>query len=170
MNEEPSPEVPAAAVSAPPLSVKFEEFIAAVAMGLLCIITMANVIVRYFTNISFAFTEEISVWLMVVMTLIGASAAFVKRQHIAITFFADRLAPLARYRVGLMVLAACAAMFALLAVFGVRMAWEDYRYEVTSPALGVPQWLYTVWLPVLSFVVLGRLAQMIIAYCRGGKS
>jgi hypothetical protein len=55
-------------------------------------------------------------------------------------------------------------------VFGVRMAWEDYRYEVTSPALGVPQWLYTVWLPVLSFVVLGRLAQMIIAYCRGGKS
>lgn len=170
MNEEPFVEAPAVAVSAPPISVKFEEFIAAMAMALLCVITMANVIVRYFTNISFAFTEEISVWLMVVMTLIGASAAFVKRQHIAITYFADRLAPPARYGVGLMVLVACAAMFGLLAVFGVRMAWEDYRYEVTSPALDVPQWLYTVWLPVLSFVVLGRLVQMIIAYCRGGRA
>jgi TRAP-type C4-dicarboxylate transport system permease small subunit len=169
MNEEPSIEAPAVAVSAPPISVKFEEFIAAMAMALLCVITMANVIVRYFTNISFAFTEEISVWLMVVMTLIGAAAAFVKRQHIAITYFADRLEPPARYWVGLMVLVACAAMFGLLAVFGVRMAWEDYHYEVTSPALDVPQWLYTVWLPVLSFVVLVRLAQMIIEYCRGGR-
>jgi len=169
MNDEQSSEVAASAL-VPPVSVKFEEFIAAAAMALLCVITMANVIVRYFTNISFAFTEEISVWLMVVMTLIGASAAFVKRQHIAITYFADRLAPPARHWVGLMVLVACAVMFALLGVFGVRMAWEDYRYEVTSPALDIPQWLYTVWLPVLSFVVLGRLVQMIVTYWRGGRA
>jgi TRAP-type C4-dicarboxylate transport system permease small subunit len=108
------------------------------------------------------------VWLMVVMTLIGASAAFVKRQHIAISYFVDRLGPLARRRSGLMVLVACAAMFALLALFGVRMAWDDYRYEVTSAALGVPQWLYTIWLPALSLLILARLAQMIVVHCRGG--
>ena len=37
---------------------------------------MANVLVRYFTDVSFAFTEEISVVLMVVMTLVGAAHAF----------------------------------------------------------------------------------------------
>jgi hypothetical protein len=51
---------------------------------------MANVLVRYFTDISFAFTEEISVALLVVMTLIGASHAFATNHHIAITFFVDR--------------------------------------------------------------------------------
>ncbi len=56
----------------------FERLLMAVSMGLLCLITMANVLVRYFTDISFAFTEEISIFLMVVMTLVGASHAFVE--------------------------------------------------------------------------------------------
>ena len=42
-----------------------ERFLMAASMGVLCLLTMANVLVRYFTDISFAFTEEISVVLMV---------------------------------------------------------------------------------------------------------
>jgi TRAP-type transport system small permease protein len=152
----------------PPFPVKFEEALAASAMALLCIITMANVVVRYFTNISFAFTEEISVWLMVVMTLVGAAGAFVKGHHISISFFVDRLAPAARRTVGLLGLLASTAMFATLAVFGTRMAYEDFHYEVTSPALGVPQWLYTVWLPLLSLLVVVRLVQLVIVFLKRG--
>ena len=40
---------------APPLSI--ERLLLALAMSLLCVITMANVVVRYITNFSFAFTE-----------------------------------------------------------------------------------------------------------------
>ena len=154
--------------AAPPFPVKLEEALAAGAMALLCIITMANVVVRYFTNISFAFTEEISVWLMVVMTLVGAAGAFVKGHHISINFFVDRLAPAARRTVRLLGLAASTAMFATLAVFGTRMAYEDFRYEVTSPALGAPQWLYTVWLPVLSLLIVVRLFQLVFVFLKRG--
>jgi TRAP-type C4-dicarboxylate transport system permease small subunit len=150
----------------PPFPVKLEEALAAGAMALLCIITMANVVVRYFTNISFAFTEEISVWLMVVMTLVGAAGAFVKGHHISINFFVDRLRPAARYTVRLLGLLASTTMFATLAVFGTRMAYEDFRYEVTSPALGVPQWLYTVWLPVLSLLIVVRLIQLVFVFLK----
>ena len=52
-------------------------------------------------------------------------------------------------------------MFAVLAWYGARMAWDDYRYEVTSPALGLPQWIYSVWLPLLSLAIVVRLLQMI---------
>ena len=148
----------------PPFEVKFEEALAAGAMALLCLITMANVVVRYLTNISFAFTEEISVWLMVVMTLVGAAGAFVKGHHISINFFVDRLKPAARRTVRLLGLLASTVMFATLAVFGTRMAYEDFRYEVTSPALGVPQWLYTVWLPVLSLLIVVRLIQLVFVF------
>jgi TRAP-type C4-dicarboxylate transport system permease small subunit len=154
--------------AAPPISVKLEEALAAGAMALLCVITMANVLVRYFTNISFAFTEEISVWLMVVMTLVGAAGAFVKGHHISINFFVDRLAPAARRTVQMLGLLASTAMFATLAIFGTRMAYEDFRYEVTSPALGVPQWLYTVWLPVLSLLIVIRLIQLVLAFAKRG--
>lgn len=152
----------------PPFPVKLEEALAAGAMALLCIITMANVVVRYFTNISFAFTEEISVWLMVVMTLVGAAGAFVKGHHISINFFVDRLQPATRHTVHLLGLLASTVMFGTLAVFGTRMAYEDFRYEVTSPALGVPQWLYTVWLPVLSLLIVVRLIQLVFVFVKRG--
>ena len=32
-------------------------------------------------------------------------------------------------------------MFAVLVGYGAALVWDDYRYEVTSPGLGVPQWL-----------------------------
>jgi TRAP-type transport system small permease protein len=144
-----------------PRSVTVERAVLAGLMAVLCVITMANVLVRYFTNVSFAFTEEISISLMVVMTLLGAATAFYRGKHIAITFLVDRLASRTRRWVGALGLAACVLMFGLLAWYGARMAWDDYRYDVTSPALGIPQWLYTVWLPVLSLLIVGRLASLV---------
>ena len=146
----------AACAGGKPTLATVERFLMAASMGILCLLTMANVLVRYFTDISFAFTEEISVALLVVMTLIGASHAFATNHHIAITFFVDRnpaLLGLARRFA-----AACSLlMFGLLACYGVAMAWDDYNFEVTSPSLGVPQWWYTIWLPVLSIVIVLRL-------------
>lgn len=141
----------------------------ALSMALLCIITMANVVVRYFTNISFAFTEEISVWLMVFMTLIGAASAFFTERHISVTILVDRLPPRVRQVIALAALAATVLMFALLAWYGSRMAYDDFRYEVTSPALGAPQWLYSMWLPLLSLAIVARLIQLIARRLRAGQ-
>lgn len=133
-----------------------ERFLMAASMGILCLLTMANVLVRYFTDISFAFTEEISVALLVVMTLVGASHAFASNHHIAITFFVDRRTDWQR-AVRRFAAFCSLLMFGLLAWYGVLMAWDDYSFEVTSPSLGVPQWWYTVWLPLLSVVIVLRL-------------
>ena len=32
--------------------------------------------------------------------------------------------------------------------------------DVTTPAMGLPQWLYTVWLPALSLLILWRVLQL----------
>ena len=80
----------------PRVPVKIEEACAALAMALICIITFANVLVRYFTNVSFAFTEEFSIFLMVVLTLFGAAAAFARDRHIRMTFFVET--PAGRHR------------------------------------------------------------------------
>jgi TRAP-type C4-dicarboxylate transport system permease small subunit len=138
---------------------RVERHLGAAVMLALCLITLANVMVRYFTDISFAFTEEISVALMVVMTFVASAKAFLDGNQIAVTWFVQFLPRRAQRRLALFSLAASLVMFALIVWYGGRMAWDDYRFEVTSPGIGAPQWLYTVWLPVLALAVMARLAQ-----------
>ena len=90
-----------------------ERGLLALVMALLCLITMANVVVRYFTNFSFAFTEEISVWLMVIMTLIGTATAFRSGSHISVTLLLQRVPAAARRGIQVFALVACCAMFAV---------------------------------------------------------
>ena len=141
---------------------KLEEYTAGIAIGILGIITFANVVVRYLTNFSFAFTEELSVFLMVLVALVGGSSVMAKGGHLKIMFVVDRLSAERRRIVSLMANALTAIMFLLLAIFGARMAWDEYRFEVTSPGLGVPTWIYTVWLPVLSLAIFGRAVGVMI--------
>jgi TRAP-type C4-dicarboxylate transport system permease small subunit len=136
-----------------------ERFLGAAAMAAIVLITLGNVLVRYFTNISFAFTEEISVFLLVFLTFIGSAKAFLDGNQMAVTYFVDKLAWPWRRRWLLFGLAMSALMLALLAWYGARMAWDDYDLEVTSPGLGWPQWIYTVWLPLLALLVIARIAQ-----------
>ena len=79
-----------------PLSI--EENLAGIILGLLGLITFANVVVRYLTNFSFAFTEELSIFLMLIMTLFGSSSLMAKSGHLNITYFVDKIPP--RYRRG----------------------------------------------------------------------
>jgi TRAP-type C4-dicarboxylate transport system permease small subunit len=144
-----------------------ERYLLALAMALLCIITMANVVVRYFTNFSFAFTEEISVTLLVFMTLAGAAGAFRNNNHIRVTLLVNRLPAAACRAAQVFALGASCVMFGVLAWYGARMTWDDYRYDVTSPALGLPQWIYTMWLPLLSLAIVLRLLQLMRARLRG---
>jgi TRAP-type C4-dicarboxylate transport system permease small subunit len=150
----------------PRIGTGVEEGIAAIAMALVCIITFANVLVRYFTNASFAFTEEFSVFLLVVMTLAGASAAFARNRHIRMEYFVGKLSPGTHRGVEALVTLCGAILFAVIAFYGVYLFLDDWKYGTTSPGIGVPQWIYTIWLPAFSALIalriLGRLARLLL--------
>ena len=138
------------------IPLKIEDWLTVIVMGLLSLITFANVLVRYFTDQSFAWTEEFSVFLMIVLSLVAGSASVARNRQIRIEYFADsgseqRQRALARFG-ALMVF----VLFALIAVLSARVVWDDYRFGETSPGIGVPQWWYTVWLPVMSVAIAGR--------------
>jgi TRAP-type transport system small permease protein len=146
---------------------KLEEYAAGIAIGILGIITFVNVVVRYLTNFSFAFTEEFSVFLMVLVALFGGSSVMAKGGHLKIMFVVDRLKPERRRVVGGAANALTALMFLLLTIYGARMAWDEYRFEVTSPGLGLPTWIYTMWLPALSLAIFGRAVGVMIRAWKG---
>jgi TRAP-type C4-dicarboxylate transport system permease small subunit len=141
---------------------KIEETLAGIAIGILGLITFTNVVVRYLTNFSFAFTEEFSVFLMLFMALVGGSSVMAKQGHLNIRYLVDKLAPKTRHWTLIGATVLTALTFLLLAIFGARMAWDEYRFEVTSPGLGLPTWIYTVWLPLLSLAIFGRTVGVLI--------
>jgi hypothetical protein len=47
--------------------------------------------------------------------------------------------------------------------------WDEYRFEVTSPGLGDPQWIYTLALPLLSLAVVGRAVGHILRTLRARR-
>ena len=51
---------------------------------------------------------------------------------------------------------ATVVMFGLLIALGGKLVWDEYRFEVTSPGLGEPQWIYTATLPLFSILVVIR--------------
>lgn len=145
-------------MSAPRL---FEDRIAVLAMAALCFITLANVLIRYFTDESIAWTEEISGVLMFVMTLLAASSAFARERHIRIETLADGGSAERRRRLARFAAGAVMVMFLILAVLGMRMAWDEFRYEESSPGIGLPKWWYSIWLPILALVIAARAAVLV---------
>lgn len=133
-----------------------EDWLTVIVMSALALITFANVLVRYFTNSSFAWTEEISVFLMIVLAMVGGSAAVARDRHIRIEYFAESGSLKRRQRLAQLGALMVALLFAIMAVLSVRLVWDDYRFEETSPGIGVPQWWYSVWLPVLSALIAVR--------------
>lgn len=135
---------------------RLEDHFAVGALALLVVITFSNVVIRYVTDQSIAWTEEISSFLMFASALLATSAAVARDRHIRIEMFFES-GPLARRRrLALASAAFVAAFFLFLGLLGGRLAWDEFRFEETSPGIGIPKWWYSIWLPILCFAVAMR--------------
>lgn len=149
------------------IPLRIEEVLLAAAMGAIALITAANVVSRYLTNISLAFTEEYSVVLMVIVALLGTAIATATGRHIRIGYFPEKMPPAAQRFAELAGLALTMICFGILVWYGYRLAYDEYRFEVLSNGLGNPNWWYTGWLPLLSAIVVLRAVGRFIRLARG---
>src|SRR3990167_4291673 len=149
-----APSVPPA--PAEPRALRIEDWLTVLVMAALALITFVNVLVRYFTNSSFAWTEEISIFLMIVLAMVAGSAAVARDRHIRIEYFAESGSMARRQRLSQLGALLVALLFGAMAVLSMRVVWDDYRFGETSPGIGVPQWWYSVWLPVFSALITWR--------------
>ncbi len=152
----------------PPPRLRPESWLAALALGLIGIISLANVVVRYATDASFAFTEEFSVFLLVLLTLAGASVAIRRQAHIRIALLEDVL-PLPLWRLVVVVQTlAVLVVLGLVVWFGGTFALEEYQWDSLSPGLGLPNWWYVIWLPILALAMAWRQLQQCVERLRQG--
>lgn len=146
---------------------RLERLLATLAILIIGLISLANVVVRYLTGGSFAFTEEFSVFLLVVLTFAGASVALRRHRHIRIGLL-ERALPAAPRRALILFQGACGlTVLGLITWFGARMTWQEIQWGSLSPGLGLPQWWYLAWLPLLSALMMLRQGQQTLDRLRG---
>lgn len=146
---------------------KIEDWVSVIILAVLAIITLSNVVVRYLTNSSFAWTEEISIFLLIILTMTAGATAFVRNQHIRIEYFADGGSPRRRRNLAIISNTTILLFFMLLTVLSARMALDDLKWGDTSPAIGIPNWWYSGWMPLLSAAISLRMAGVLRRLLRG---
>jgi TRAP-type C4-dicarboxylate transport system permease small subunit len=146
---------------------KIEEVLGVACMAVLTLITLANVLTRYLSDESFAWTEEISVFLIVVMTLAGAAGVALRDRHIRIEYFYDAGSAARRRTLRVLAAAATALLFVAMAVLFAVTVHGEISWGETSMGLGVPRWWFTIAIPPLCLAIAARAAQAGVRAWRG---
>jgi TRAP-type C4-dicarboxylate transport system permease small subunit len=148
--------------------IALESWLGIIALLGISLISLANVVVRYTTNASFAFTEEFSVFLMVVLAFSGAAVAARSNEHIRITLLENYLGLVGRRIVYILQWLGSIVVLGLVVWYGGLLTYEEYSWESLSPGLGYPTWVYFIWLPVLASAIIVRCTQNLFDRLRDG--
>ena len=126
--------------------VQANQAVIGIMMGLMFILVFANVVGRYCFHFSFGTTEEISAFLMIWVTYLGAGLALREGRHAAIELFQDmlpkKLRRIFRACLGIIML----LFFGLLAYFGIRFAQFGWTQE--TAATQIPQGIPYLAIPI----------------------
>ncbi len=137
----------------------FEEVLCVLLFAIMGIIMFVNIISRYLLKYSLAFTEELVVSFFVWVTLLGASIAFRQGSHLSFSFLTERLSAKAQ-RILLWLSALLGTLlFALLIYFSIYQIKDEIALRITSSGIGVPQWWYSIGMPIWSILVIIRIFQ-----------
>ncbi|MFV0433038.1 MAG: TRAP transporter small permease [Leucobacter sp.] len=149
---------------------RLENTIIALSFLFITLLAFANVVARYVFHASFSFTSELLVNLAVLLTMVGASAATRLGTHPAFSLLRDSTRG-ALHKIIIVVV--CAAMLAFYAVF-LWLGWEtsmkQFEMGRLTPALQIPQGLFTLALPIGALLGAIRTVQVCIIELRGGEA
>jgi TRAP-type C4-dicarboxylate transport system permease small subunit len=113
--------------------------------------TTIQVIFRVFLT-ALSWSEEVTCFLLVYASLVGAAVAFKRGSHIAVTFIVQRLPAGSQKALAILVHLLGIVFFVVIAFYGLLlMKTESHQ---TSPALMIPMvWVYMIF-PVLGGVII----------------
>ena len=139
--------------------IHIEETLCALLFAIMGIIMFVNIISRYLLKYSLAFTEELVVSFFVWMTILGAAIAFREGSHLGFAFITERLpVKVQKWLLWISTLLA-ALLFSFLIYFSIIQIREEVLLKITSSGIGVPQWWYSIGMPIWSILVIIRIFQ-----------
>lgn len=131
-------------------------------MGVMVALVFGNVVARYVFNRSFIWAEELSQYLMVWVTFLGAGLAFAQGRHVAVEMLQDALpGPIGRaLRTFVMVLVL--VFLATLAVLGFQFA--VFAWDQETPVMNIPFGIPYLAVPIGAILFMAHILLMPSGY------
>lgn len=125
-----------------------ENLLAAVPFAVVAVVAFVNVVSRYFFNLSLAFTSELTVNLAVWTLMMGAVIGLREGAHLGFSALHERARGAVRGVMTVLIAAAVLGFLLVLLWFGLDLTLRQVDNGRATPSIGVPQWLFTIALPV----------------------
>lgn len=137
----------------------FEEILGSILFAVMVTIAFINVVVRYCTSFSFAWSEEMTVNFFVWITLLGISRAYRTGSHLSMAILYNTFSPTGKKICDIVAAILCLIFFGALCYTGTLEVIDEYELESISESLGIPVWWYTIATPLFSILIIVRMLQ-----------
>ena len=144
-----------------------EESLVCVCLVVRTALTFVNVVARYVFSASLSFSEEITTYLFVLLSLLGSAIAAKRGAHLGLTIISDRVGPKAGRVLGIISMAFATAFSALICYFGFFMALNQFNKGQLTAGTQLPEWIFGSFVPIGALFVTIRFGENLVRLLAG---
>lgn len=130
-----------------------EDVICAIALVFMTALTFANVVARYVFSASFSFSEEITTYLFVLLSLIGSASAARRKAHLGFTAIVDLLSFGVRRAIAAFGYLLAFLFSSALFWYGISMVQSQIRHGQVTAGMQWPEWIFGSFVPLGAFFI-----------------
>ena len=145
----------------------FEEGLCCVCLVVMTALTFIKVLSRYVFSASLSFSEEITTYLFVLLSLLGAAIAAKRGAHLGFTLLSEHVGAKVGRILGIISMAAATVFSGIICYFGVFMALNQFNKGQVTGAMQLPEWIFGSFVPLGALLVTIRFAQNLIKLILG---
>lgn len=148
---------------------RIEEVLCVIALVIMTVLTFANVIARYVFSASFSFSEEITTYLFVLLSLLGSAVAARRKAHLGFTALID-IVPGNVRRIFHAISFLLATLFSsALFVFGMKMVYSQMSRGQVTAGMQWPEWIFGAFVPLGAFFITLEFLFLLINVLKGDE-
>lgn len=133
---------------------RFEEFMLAVGVVSMAVVTITSVVTRFIFNDALTVTDELNMIFIIIVTFAGLSYAARNARHIRMSAIYDALSRPLRKLLIIFISSVTAFFMFVLTYYSYSYIVEVYESGRILPALGIPVFYIYLWVPI-GFAVTG---------------
>lgn len=146
---------------------RIEEIVAAVCLSVMTVLAFANVVARYVFSASFSFSEEITTYLFVLLSLLGTAIAARRRAHLGLTILTDVVSPKIRRILHIIGYLFAVAFTGAIFYYGILMVLSQRQLQQVTANMQWPEWIFGSFVPIGALFATVRFVQVLVEEIRG---
>ncbi|MFV0363801.1 MAG: TRAP transporter small permease [Suipraeoptans sp.] len=141
---------------------KIEEIIAGTCLIIMTILTFANVVSRYLFSASFSFSEEITTYLFVLLSLMGTAIAAKRGAHLGLSIITDAVGPKTEKILRLIGYGVSTIFCGAIFYYGILMVANQRMLGQVTAGMQWSEWIFGSFVPIGAFFATMRFLQVFI--------